>query len=257
MDNTEHTNKFDPMQIRRETVSRLARAGAVSLMVVALTFWGVLSLFPLTASLPKAVGSGEAAKQVDWSLLEGIASVVTLSLVIGGVIFAFGEYMQNAIQHRRESAEASFGIYREVFDRLMSSEALAARRWIILNLPTLREKNNDKEAWLACVKGLLNKCPENWEGERPPGKECLKQVLNTFDFVGFVATHYWNMENELVEWMSPSIAKVWERVYLYVEDEANRRNEPDFYQSAREFGQYCLEWRNKRYPESNIIDDAT
>jgi hypothetical protein len=103
----------------------------------------------------------------------------------------------------------------------------------------------------------LNKRPRGWKGERPPGKEYLKEVLNTLDFLGFVAKHYWNMGNELVTWMSPPVAKVWERIYLYVKQEAERRNEPDFYESASEFGQYCVDWRNKHYPKSNVIKDAT
>jgi hypothetical protein len=42
-----------------------------------------------------------------------------------------------------------------------------------------------------------------------------------------------------------------------VEDEAKRRNEPDFYQAAREFGQNCIAWREKRYPKSNIVSTGT
>ena len=77
------------------------------------------------------------------------------------------------------------------------------------------------------------------------------------DFLGFVGKHYWNMENELVSWISPSVAKVWERISLYVENEAELRSEPDFYESAREFGQYCVQWRNERYPKSTVIKGAT
>ena len=65
------------------------------------------------------------------------------------------------------------------------------------------------------------------------------------------------MENELVFWMSPSISKVWERIDLYVEEEALQRNEPDYYESAREIGKFCVEWRAANYPPSNIISNGT
>ena len=257
MTDKDSLNSFDPRRIKQETPRRLIRTGAISAGVAGLTFLAVLWLFRLTALLPTVLGSGAAARRVDWGLLEGVASVITLSLVTGGLAFAFVEYIQDATQRAREHAVASFGIYKEVFDRLMNPQDTAARRWIIQTLPSLEQMNGDQDVWLSRVNALLDERPAGWEGERSPGGEHLKQVLNTFDFLGFVARHYWNMENELVEWMSPSIAKVWERVSLCVEDEARRRNEKDFYESAREFGNQCVEWRQKRYPASNIIEDAT
>lgn len=213
-------------------------------------------MFPLTTYLPESSGVGENARPINWNLLEGIASLVTVSLVIGGLAFAFIEYIQTAIQQSRENAETSFNIYKEVYYKLMTPEAVAARRWIILNFPE-RNDQEDDQAWLKRITAVLTKRPKGWKDERPPGKKYLKEVLNTLDFLGFVAKHYWNIENELVTWMSPPIAKVWERIYLYVEHEAELRNEPDFYISAREFGQHCVEWREKRYPKSIVIRDAT
>jgi hypothetical protein len=186
-----------------------------------------------------------------------MASVVTLSLVVGGVVFAVSQYIENADQRRREAAQAQFSMYDEVFDRLMSQEAMTARRWIILNLPTLSEAGNDNEAWVAHTGALINATPTGEKAERAPGKAYLKQALNDFDFLGFVAQHYWSMDNELVEWMSGPVAKTWERIYLYVEREGLERDEPDFYKSARWFGQHCIEWRTQRFPKSKIISDAT
>ena len=93
----------------------------------------------------------------------------------------------------------------------------------------------------------------------PPGQTHLKRVLNTLDFVGFVADHYWDMwrtDDELVQWMSSPITKVWERIGPYVEYEAVERQEPDFYQAARMLSQYCLDWRCVHHPVSRIIDGA-
>jgi hypothetical protein len=65
------------------------------------------------------------------------------------------------------------------------------------------------------------------------------------------------MENELVLWMSSPVAKVWERIHLYVKEEARQRNEPDYYQSACEFADYCMEWRRENRPQAKVIKDGT
>jgi hypothetical protein len=57
----------------------------------------------------------------------------------------------------------------------MNPEATAARRWIILNLPT-RQSGEDDGVWLKRTIDALNKCPRGWKGERPPGKDSLKEV---------------------------------------------------------------------------------
>ena len=252
MENNNYSSPFDPKQIERKTKSRLLRTSILSVFVfIVVLLLLLLVLFPLTIYLPEKRGPG----LINWTLLEGMASLVTVSLVIGGLAFAFIEYVQTAIQQSRENAETSFNMYKEIYYKLMNPEAVEARRWIITNLPT---KNDlDDETWLKQTIAALDKIPRGWKGERPPGRDHLKEVLNTFDFIGFVAKHYWNMENELVTWMSPPVAKVWDRIYLYVEYEAKQRNERDFYESAREFGHYCLEWRNERFPQSNVIKDAT
>ena len=253
MENNNYSSPFDPKQIERKTKARLLKTGLLSILVfIAVLLFIVRFLFPLTALLPDRTAVGE----IDWTLLEGVASLITVSLVIGGLAFAFFEYVQTAIQQSRENAETSFNMYKEIYYRLMNPEAVEARRWIIMNLPA--KKDLDNESWLKQTIAALDKIPHGWKNERPPGRDHLKEVLNTFDFIGFVAKHYWNMENELVTWMSPPVAKVWERIWFYVEDEANRRGEPDFYQSAREFGQYCVEWRIKQnLPQANVIQDAT
>ena len=251
------TESFDPKRIQTRIRWEIVALGIISIIVSFAIFLLGIVLFPLTSALPGTVGVGENTRQIDWGMLDGIASLATMSLFIGGITFAFLEYVQTAIQRKRENAEASFNIYTELYDRLMKPESLAARRWVILNLPTIEEAGNDKQAWLKRVTLQINQKPDGWSGERSPGKEYIKEVLNTFDFLGFVAKHYWNMENELVQWMSPSIAKVWERIEYYVEEEARLRQEPDYYESAREFGKYCVEWRKKHYPQSKIIKNAT
>ncbi len=248
---------FDPHRIRNKTKFTAISGGIFALVISILAFGFSLYFFRYTTFLPDTNQIGESVKQINWGILDGVASLATFSLVVGGIVFAFLDHIQNAVQRKREEAQASFNIYQEVYDRLMNRESLEARRWVILNLPTLEDMGNDKKKWLKNVNTQVAKIPPGWKSKRPPGKEYIKEVLNTFDFIGFVAKHYWNMENELVMWMSPSIAKVWERIELYVEEEARERNEPDYYESAREFGKYCVQWRQKQYPKSKIIKNAT
>lgn len=246
---TDHL-KFDVGRIRRATVGRLLLLGLLSLVAAVGIFAVVLWLFPETAKLPGARTSA------DWESLGDIANLITLSLVVGGGVFVFVEYINNEIQQRRESAETSFNIYRELFQRLTNPEDTAARRWIIQNIQPCGTSQPSEE-WLGQTRTKLISTTEGWNADTPIGQFYLKQVLNTFDFIGFVAGNYWNMEDELVEWMSAPIAKVWERIGPYVENEASERNEPDFYKSAREFGEYCVKWRRDHYPKSVIIGDAT
>lgn len=255
--NTELTaaEGFNPKQIQTHIRRQSFLLGAVSFLVSLLIFGVSVRYFPRASNWPETIGTGANAAQIQWDMLGSITSLITMSLFFGGVVFAFLDYVQTAIQRKRESAEASFNIYKELYDRLMNKEAQAARRWIIQNLPTVDQVGYDKKKWLERIDQALNK--DAVVGQRPPGREYLKEVLNTFDFVGFVARHYWNMENELVRWMSPSVAKVWERIELYVEEEAKQRNEPDYYESARSFGKYCVDWRREHYPKSNVIDNAT
>lgn len=239
------TEGFDPKKIRNRTTIAAVSAGVIALLFVIVTFLAGLYFFPSAPGLPVRGGAAAA----NWSMGD-ITSLATFALVVGGLLFGLINYVQNAVQRKRDDAEASFNIYQEMYSRLMNNEALEARRWVILNLPTLEEMGNDEEAWLKQVTKLIK---SGRRGRRSPGQEYLKSILNTFDFIGFVAKHYWNMENELVIWMSPPVAKVWERIHLYVEKEAEERNEPDYYQSAREFADYCLTWRRENRPKSKVV----
>ena len=173
-----------------------------------------------------------------WSQLCG-----TLAVVTAGHAFDYLERHDSAIQERRQSAQTSFGIHKEVFDRMMCPEDQAARRWIIQNPAVPTAEDEPRQDWLHTANDLLDEAPPGWEVERPPARAHLKRVLNTFGFLEFVHRHYWSMEKGLVEWLSPPVAKVWERIGPLVKDEALRRDEPDYCLAARRFGQSCVAWR--------------
>jgi hypothetical protein len=249
---------FNPQKIRNRTTLWAVLAGVVALLVFLIIFQvSLYYYYPRISVLPGMYQSGEVTRQIDWRYLGDITSLATFAVIVAGVVFAFINYVQNAVQRKREEAEASFNIYLEMYNKLMDHSAMEARRWVIVNLPTLEEMRNDQKAWLEHIETKLNEIPPGWEGKRPPGREYLKEVLNTFDFIGFVGRYYWNMENELVLWMSSPVAKVWERIHLYVEEEARLRNEPDYYETAREFADYCMAWRRENRPRVTVIKDGT
>jgi hypothetical protein len=234
--------------IRQVIIRRLVWSALIAIGV----FVSALLLFYLTPNLPNG------PDHLDWSLLEGFLSLLSLALVLGGSVFALREYISNEIQQQKDEKKVAFDVYQVIFDRLMNPEDTAARRWIILNVPVL-PPGEDQAAWVKEVRAKIHEWPEDWQGETSPGQTYLKRVLNTLDFVGFVAEHYWDMwrtDDELVQWMSSPITKVWERIGPYVEYEAEERDEPDFYQAARMLSQYCLQWRRAHRPVSRIVDGA-
>lgn len=205
----------------------------------------------LSGRLPARIG-----QFTGWDALGSITSLATFALLMGGLVFAFIDYTQNAVQRKREASEASFNMYKEVYDRLMSTDSIAARRWVIVNLPT-RNEMKDEQAWFECVKNMVNEIPAGKKLDRAPGKEYVKRILNDLDFIGFVNQNYWRMDNDLVKWMSSPVAKVWERIYLYVQKEGEEREEIDYYRAAREFGEQCVKWRNDHDLKSKVITNGT
>jgi hypothetical protein len=254
---TPSSNSFSPSQVKKRVRRTLLWAGLLSAAIAIGAFLGALKLFPRIQFLPGAPGAVETDTRVPWELLEGFAGLATLCLVIGGLVFAYIEYRRSAIHDSRESALSSFNIYKEMYDRLTCPEDTQARRWIMENLRTLDDMGGDQAKWLAYNKAQLERSPEGEHPERPLGREYLKRVLNTFDFVGYVDKHYWAMEYDLVRWMNPPIAKVWARISCVVEAEAEERKEPDFYRAARDLGCRCLEWRQDNYPGSTFIENGT
>ena len=253
MDQPEHNQtRYNPVTIHDEIKHKLVQYGVIA-AVFALA---ILVIVPLV--FPRAIAAfPDSPPKTDWNYLEGFISLITLSLLVGGGVFVFMEYRRKEIQQKRDSALASFNIYKDVFDRMTALDETAARRWIIRNIQPLDETKQTKEAWLTEFQDIVFNKPDGWIDEIPPGKMHLKRVLNMFDYLGFVSEHYWHMEEGIMEWLSPPCVKVWERIGPYVESEAIKRNEPDFYLSAWKFGEDCIEWREKNIKEKFKIVNNT
>jgi hypothetical protein len=248
---------FNPKQTRWITTARAFIPGVIALLTTSCFFICCILLFPITVFLPETAPFA-SPRLIPWDFLGNLTSLATFALIIGGLVFAFVDYVQNAVQRKREESESSFNMYKVMYDCLMNSESIEARRWVIVNLKTLDQMNNDWDAWFAHNKSVIDAVPADSLTGRAPGKDFVKRILNDFDFIGFVDKNYWKMEGELAEWMSSPVAKVWERIGAYVKEEADLRKEPDYYISARDFGTYCVDWRKKQNrPQPEVIDHGT
>ncbi|MFN2150230.1 MAG: hypothetical protein ACK2T5_01445, partial [Anaerolineales bacterium] len=175
---------------------------------VALIFFCVIVVFafPLFERIAANVYWG-----VNWSLLEGYASLLQLALIIGGLVFAFFDRQQTLRKQEDEKRTLSFQQFENIHDRLVDPVQEEARRWIILNIP-LKEEDQPLEDWFAKVEKIINRKPREWTEERTPGQIYVKQVLNSLDFLGFVNHHFWDASESDIEWFSPPVAKVWARL---------------------------------------------
>jgi hypothetical protein len=187
---THNSESFNPKRIERKALGRVLGFGFLGLLLAAGVLFLALMVFPRTVLLT----GGESP---DWSLLEGFASLLTLSLVIGSIIFATREYMQAEVREARESAESAFNIYVTVYDRMVNERSTAARRWVIQNIlvpprpltdDAWKSENlpDEMQGWLEECITLLDEAPLDAPGGRGVGRAHLKVVLNDFDFIGFV-----------------------------------------------------------------------
>ena len=144
---------FNPGRIQAQIRWELLAFGAISFLLSIVVFLLSVRFFPFASRLTGTISTGTNATP-DWGMLGSITSLITMSIFFGGVVFAFLEYVQTAVQRKRENAEASFNIYKELYDRLMNTDALEARRWIILNLPTLEDAGRRLTQSLAIMEYL-------------------------------------------------------------------------------------------------------
>ena len=197
----------------------------------------------------------------DWNMLEGFASVLSLSLLVGGLVFAVTEYVNaengkhaEKLADEREKAKLSYTIYKAIFDKLTDPEQEAARRWILSNIK-IKKDDEDIEKWYARTHAKIMSMPRRSKGDVPEGQRALKLTLNCFDYIGFIANHYWDMEDDSLEWISGPIAKVWSRIGPYVAHVRTLRGSKDYYLSAEYVGGLCIQWRKERgLPDEEYVE---
>ena len=82
--------------------------------------------------------------------------------------------------------------------------------------------------------------------EIPEGQKAIKLTLNCFDYIGFIADHFWDADEDSLDWISAPVAKVWKRIGLYIERVGELRGVEDYYTSARSIGNRCVKWRKDK-----------
>jgi hypothetical protein len=197
----------------------------------------------------------------NWSLLEGFASVISLSLLAGGLVFAATEYIgaENAKQaekeaEERDKAKLSYDIYKSIFDKLTDPDQEAARRWILSNIE-IKKEAEDLAAWYEKTHAKIMSVETGNTSSLPEGQKAVKMTLNFFDYIGFIASHYWKVEGDTLDWISAPVAKVWRRIGPYVLYVRTLRHTTDYYLSAEYVGNLCVKWRqDKGMPDEEYVE---
>ena len=207
--------------------------------------------------------STNVVKAEDWSLLGGFASVISLALLVGGVTFAFIEYIGNEntkylekLAEEREKAKLDYGIYQNIFEKITAPEQEAARRWILSNI-TIKKDDEDIDAWYKQTQAKIMSVKKGHKNDLPEGQTYLKLTLNCFDYVGFIASHYWVIEKDSLDWISAPIAKVWGRISPYVKYVRKLRGTTDYYLSAEYIGELCVKWRHDKGLAEEVYAEKT
>lgn len=169
-----------------------------------------------------------------WVMLESISTAAAVAQFLGGGVVVLWQL--------RDSADSrNMSIYNDIFEKLMSDRDIEARRWIYTQLPDNPEQ------------GIVSLSPD--------GQEQLKRVLNTLDHLGFLLEQEWitsDAEGAVIKWVSPFVVKVWMKIEPYIDYEARRRQEPDYYENVRLLASRCLKWRAEKLPNARInwVKDA-
>ena len=213
---------------------------------------------------------------IRWDLLEGFSSLMNLVLLISVSSFGLSQFysserkstaerleQERQEQERQEREKArekfeinklSYEIYQAVFARIADPEQEAARRWILINMDAPVD-GEDLAEWYERVNEKV--MAADGTGDVAEGQEAIKLTLNAFDYIGFIADHYWKMDDDALGWISAPIAKVWERLGPYVDQVQKLRGVDDYYLSAQYIGKLCIEWRASRgFAKETIVKNT-
>lgn len=237
----------DPAKQYRRTFTRQI---IISILIGVGTFFLViLVLFPWFINFLKQ----QSIPGFENISFDSFSGLVTLAVIAGGFLFWIIDRRQEELAEAEQKKSLSFQLFQTIHDRLVNPEQEAARRWILQNIP-IKPTEQPLEEWFLQISGIIEAKPAGWQQSRSPGQIHIKNVLNNFDFIGFVSEHFWRARESDIEWISPPVAKVWERLGPYVKHLSDLRNEPDYYRAASNFGEYCIRWREEKgLPPSRYV----
>jgi len=215
------TNIYKGRSLRQMPAAGLLLLVGVISLIIGLLWVGVASW--LQQQLGLSAG--------QWARLETLTSVAAFAVALGTGVLVL-----------RELAETESGrnldVYRDLYERLMSPEAIEARRYLYTRLPLDDGGQVEVEAVLADDEA----------------RRRVKEVLNLLDYFGFLAQRDWVTEEAVIGWLSPVVVKVWARIGPLVAYEcAQRPEEPDYYRAARQLAAQCQAWRDAHFPTGEPI----
>lgn len=210
---------------------------ASTLVFGVLGYFGILWLFRVFAI--------NVAGAEDWNLLEGFVAVLSLSILAGGLVYPVFDRIRAEVVEAREKVKLSYVIYQAIFEKLTDAEQEAARRWILTNI-SIKKDEEPLTDWYVKTHAKVMERQGEPDGELPEGQRYVKMTLNCLDYIGFIAKHYWEIEDDSLDWLSPPIAKVWRRLGPYVIHIRNLRDARDYYVFAEFIGKECIQWRRDR-----------
>jgi hypothetical protein len=210
-------------------IKKMSSAQVVSLALSIAV--GVFAIWTFLAAIVWGVLQIAGVKFSYWDMLEAVSTAAAVAQVFGGGVVALVQ-LSESVDNR------NLGIYNDVFEKMMSDENIEARRWIYQQLPPLSA--------------------EGMNAIDSTGQKHIKRVLNSFDHLGFLMQQDWVTAEPVIHWVSPMVVKVWERLGPYIEYEVKRRNEPDYYEAARDLADRCKKWRVQRAldTETRWFNDA-
>lgn len=232
---------------RRKLLWRIFWSGLIAVGVFVVM---ILVLFPAYEALLLSIRD-PSLMPVD---MEGFAGLVTLAVLASGFLFWLIDRRQQDLAEAAREQSLSFQLFQTIHDRLVNPDQEEARRWILANIP-IKPAEQPAAEWYAQITPIIEARPSGWEQDRSPGQIYIKRVMSNFDFIGFVSEYFWNAKDADVEWLSPPVAKVWERLGPYVRHLSELRQEPDYYRSASRFGEFCIRFRDERgFPPSEYVE---
>ncbi len=190
----------------------------------------------------------------NWDLLGGFVSLLTLSVLVGGIATSVIDRVNADALDAREKAKLSYEIYQKIYEKLTDPEQEAARRWILVNI-NVKKETEDLQTWFTQTQEKIMHCER--EGELPEGQRAVKMTLNLLDYIGFIAKNYWDIEDDSLDWLGLPIAKIWRRIGPYVTEIRRQRNAKDYYIFAESIGTICIDWRrDKGLPDEEFASNT-
>ena len=244
------------MKPNHSLLNKISRHYLVKLLFFCFIGLGIttIALSAIIRYFPYFVDYFSTAK--DGGLLEGFASVISLSLLAGGLAFALADYIDKENAKQAEKAKISYEIYNAIYAKLTDPAQEAARRWILSNI-AIKKEEEDVADWYKKTHAIIMSGEIVGSTGLPEGQNAVKLTLNCFDYIGFIAGHYWEVESDSLDWISAPVAKVWRRIGPYVLHVRKLRNTTDYYLFAERVGKLCIDWRdNKGLPDEEIAPNT-